>query len=114
LEDLATKIAVREQSLRRVYDKIVERELSKYREDYEGSLKKIAKMSLTLMHFKELPYYNRNNYIKSEVNRKLYANKSERKLDFEKEIDEEEMNEIANANKKIMKMLFPTFDNKLI
>ena len=64
-------------------------------------------MSLTLMNFRELPYYNKNNYIKSEVNRKLYANKSQKKLDFDKEIDEEEMNEINNANKKIMKMLFP-------
>lgn len=39
------------------------------------------------MQLKELQYYNKNNYIKTEVNRKLYANKSEKKLDFEKEID---------------------------
>ena len=37
-------------------------------------------MSLSLMHFKELPYYNKNHYIKTEINRKLYANKSEKKL----------------------------------
>ena len=107
LEDLALKISVREHSLRRVYDKTVEKELVKYREDHDSSFKKITKMSLTLLNFRELPYYNKNNYIKSEVNRKLYANKSQKKLDFDKEIDEEEMNEINNANKKIMKMLFP-------
>ena len=62
------------------------------------------------MNFKELPYWNKNNYIKSEVNRKLYANKTEKKLDFEKEFDEEEAHEAAIANKKILQMIFPTFD----
>lgn len=34
------------------------------------------------MNFKELQYWNKNHYIKSEVNRKLYANKTDKKLDF--------------------------------
>lgn len=87
LEDLVNKIAVNEQSLRRVYDRTLQKDLTKYKEEYQSSIKKIGKMSLTLMYLKELPYYNKNNYIKTEVNRKLYANKSEKKLDFEKEID---------------------------
>jgi hypothetical protein len=33
-------------------------------------------MALTLMLFKELKYYNKNNYIKTFSPRKLYANKS--------------------------------------
>ena len=39
------------------------------------------------MLFKELQYYNQNYYIKSEINRKLYANKSERKLNFDIDYD---------------------------
>lgn len=37
-------------------------------------------MSLTVMQFQELQYYNMSNFIKSEVNRKLYANKTDKKL----------------------------------
>lgn len=70
-------------------------------------------MSLTLMNFKELQYWNKNNYIKSEVNRKLYANKTEKKLYFEKEFDEDEAHEAAIANKKILQMIFPTFNLNL-
>jgi len=70
--------------LKRVYDKATEKDLIKSREDAEQSIRKISKMSLTLMHFKELQYYNKNQYIKSEVNRKLYANKSDKKEDFDK------------------------------
>lgn len=70
--------------MKRVYDKATEKDLIKSREDAEQSIRKISKMSLTLMHFKELQYYNKNQYIKSEVNRKLYANKSDKKEDFDK------------------------------
>lgn len=76
LEATEAKIANLEQSLRKVYDKGNERDLQKCREDYEAGYKKVSKMSMTLMLFKELQYYNKNNYIKSYVNRKLYANKS--------------------------------------
>lgn len=34
------------------------------------------------MNLKELQYYKRNHYIKSDMNRKLYANKTDKKLDF--------------------------------
>ena len=81
--------------------------MNKCREDYEAGSKRISKMSLTLMLFKELQYYNKNNYIKSYINRKLYANKSERKLNFDRDYDEEEMQEISAANKKILQMIFP-------
>lgn len=76
------KIQTMEASLKRVYDKGVEKALTKAREEYEAATRKIVKMSLTLMSFKELQYYNRNHYIKSEINRKLYANKTDKKLDF--------------------------------
>lgn len=84
------KIASLETSLKRIYDKGLEKDLMKARDEYEAASRKIVKMSLTLMGFKELQYCNRNNYIKSEVNRKLYANKTDKKLDFEKEFDEDE------------------------
>ncbi len=54
----------------------MEKDLVKSKEDFEAGYDKIKKMSLTLMLFKELQYFNKNNYIKTEVNRKLYANKS--------------------------------------
>ena len=112
LEATEAKIANLEQSLRKIYDKGNERDLQKCREDYEGGYKKVSKMSMTLMLFKELQYYNKNNYIKSYVNRKLYANKSERKLNFDREYDEEEQQEINAANKKIMEMMFPKLGMK--
>jgi len=46
------------------------------------------KMSLTLMDLKELIYYKESNYIKSFLDRKLYANKSERKMAYSTEMDE--------------------------
>ena len=71
-----------EVSLKRVYDKTVEKTLMKSREEFQAGNRKIVKMSLTLMNLKELQYYKRNHYIKSEMNRKLYANKADKKLDF--------------------------------
>ena len=68
--------------------------------------RKITKMTPTLLHFKEIIYFNRNKYIKSEVNRKLYANKSEKQLEFE-QADEEELNETAQASRKILAVIFP-------
>lgn len=66
------------------------------------------------MQFKELQYYKMSNFIKSEVNRKLYANKSERKLDIYREADEEEQQEINAANKKILNMIFPKLESKVV
>jgi hypothetical protein len=82
LEDVEKKIASLESSLKRIYDKGLEKDLVKARDEYEVASRKIVKMSLTLMNFKELQYWNKNHYIKSEVNRKLYANKTDKKLDF--------------------------------
>ena len=65
LETVESKIETMEKTLKRIYDKNIERDLLKYRDDYEAGIRKIAKMSFTLMSFKELPYYNKNNYIKS-------------------------------------------------
>lgn len=93
-----------------MYDKAVEKTLVKSREEIELANRKILKMSLTLMTFRELQYYNKNHYIKSEVNRKLYANKTEKKLDFEREMDEDEAHEAAIANKRILQMIFPSFN----
>lgn len=76
IEELEVRIVNHENSLKRVYDKAIEKDLQKCREDFEQSLRKVTKMSLTLMQFRELQYYNKNHYIKSEINRKLYANKS--------------------------------------
>lgn len=70
-------------------------------------------MSMTIMNFKELQYYKMSNFIKSEVNRKLYANKSEKNLDIDREIDEEEQLEINHANKKILDMIFPKYGSKV-
>ena len=75
-------------------------------EEYSQSLKKISKMGMTMMNFKELHHYNKNNYIKSETNRKLYANKSDKKLYYDQDMDEDELNEIAIANKRISQMVF--------
>ncbi len=107
LESTEAKMVNLQQSLRKVYDKEVEKDLVKSKEDFEAGYDKIKKMSLTLMLFKELQYFNKNNYIKTEVNRKLYANKSQKKLQIQREFDEEEQQEITNANKKIMEMFFP-------
>jgi hypothetical protein len=52
LETAEVKIAALEISLRKVYDKEVEKDLIKCKEEYEASYKKIGKMSLTLMFFK--------------------------------------------------------------
>lgn len=82
MEDVEKKIASLESSLKRIYDKGLEKDLVKARDEYEVASRKIVKMSLTLMNFKELQYWNKNHYIKSEVNRKLYANKTDKKLDF--------------------------------
>jgi hypothetical protein len=43
----------------------LEKDLAKGREEYEAASRKIVKMSLTLMNFKELQYFNKNHYIKS-------------------------------------------------
>lgn len=50
-------------------------------------------MSLTLMDLKEIIYYNESKYIKSFLDRKLYANKSERKMAYSTFMDEEETKE---------------------
>lgn len=65
LEDLEKKITVIEASLKRIYDKGLEKDLAKAREEVEAISRKVAKMSLTLMNFKELQYWGKNNYIKS-------------------------------------------------
>lgn len=107
VEATEAKIVNLEASLRKVYDKNLEKDLLKYKEDCQAGYKKIEKMSLTVMQFQELQYYNMSNFIKSEVNRKLYANKTDKKLQFYREIDEEEQQEINSANKKILNMIFP-------
>jgi len=44
-------------------------------------------MSFTLMDLKELIYYNESNYIKSYLDRKLYANKTEKKMAYNEAMD---------------------------
>ena len=44
-------------------------------------------MSITLMDLKELIYYNESKYIKSYLDRKLYANKTEKKMAYNTAMD---------------------------
>ena len=87
LENMEGRMVELEQTLRKVYDKNKEKELLRCKEEYEAGFKRVGKMSLSLMLFKELNYFNVNKYIKSYINRKLYANKAERKLDFDRDFD---------------------------
>lgn len=47
-------------------------------------------MRLTLVELKELIYYNESKYIKSFLDRKLYANITEKKMTYKTEMDDEE------------------------
>ena len=82
-----------ERSLKKIYNKSMEEKLFKNRQEKQTIFSKIMKMSLTLMDLKELIYYGESKYIKSYLDRKLYANKSEKKMTYSTQMDEEEARE---------------------
>lgn len=96
--------------MKKVYDKATEAKLFNNREEKQNSFSKIMNMGLTLMDLRELIYYCESRYIKSFLDRKLYANRSEKKMDFNTFMDDDELKETEDWKNSLFKSLFPEFN----
>lgn len=64
-------------------------------------------MTNTVIDLEHFIYAKKSNYIKSFTNRKLYANKSEKKMEFKQELDEDEIEDIQKHSNNIFATVFP-------